>query len=251
MIPPGGITIDCTNMFKVSFMMCDYIFQTKCIVCHLIFCCKHCRWKHEQATHELPYDCPICRGNRFLCKPQELNKAFIHHLAKEHLPLQCRKCGKIFSKMEDLSDIDKCSTISELIDSNIEDNKKDENVDSKFDSLYEKVNSDMDNFEAIVAINNSTKTAVITPLLRKKRLVDYESSDAEWEDSPKINVVATPHPKLNGKTATKRAATPHVKKFLVKQKCVEIEDDVVDEKNVDDSPANSKTPLRNCKVESK
>ncbi|CAH2233040.1 jg18395 [Pararge aegeria aegeria] len=147
----------------------------------------------------------------------------------------------MFTNMEDLTDIDKCSTISELIESNIED-KKEENVEEKFDSLYEKVNHDGENFEAIVLINNSTRTAVITPIVRKKCLVDYESSDTEWEDSPK-KLAATPHPKINPKKTTQHTATPHIKKLLVRQKHA-IYDEMVDEENYNDSPKNGKTPLR-------
>ncbi|XP_052742066.1 uncharacterized protein LOC112054050 isoform X2 [Bicyclus anynana] len=222
------------------------LIEARCIVCRLIFCCGDCRRKHEENTHGLTYDCSICRGNRFLCKPELLNEDFVLHLT-EHLPLQCKKCNKLFTKMEDLTDIEKCSTISELIESNVED-KKEEDLEEKFDSLYEKVNSDGENFEAIVLINNSTKTAIITPIVRNKGLVDYESSDAEWEDSPK-QAVATPHPKMNPTSTFKRAATPHIRKLLVRQKHVEIDDYTPNQDNYKESPVNGKTPLRNNNLE--
>nr|XP_034833031.1 uncharacterized protein LOC117989728 [Maniola hyperantus] len=225
----------------------------RCIVCRLEFCCRDCRWNHERNTHGLTYDCPICRGKRFLCKPQELSQDFIQHLTKEHFPLQCKKCNKLFTKMEDLSDIEKCSTISELIDPNVDDNIINEGiVEDKFDSIYEKVTSDEENYEAIISIDNSTRTAVITPLVGKKCLVNYESTDTEWEESPKQKLVATPHPKKALKTAnvkSQRSATPHVKKLL-RQKHVEMDDETVDEKeNYNDSPASGKTPLRNNDLE--
>ncbi|XP_045773789.1 uncharacterized protein LOC123873122 [Maniola jurtina] len=228
--------------------------EVRCIICRLEFCCRDCRWNHERNTHGLIYDCPICRGKQYLCKPQELNQDFVHHLTKEHFPLKCEKCNKLFITMEDLSDIDKCSTISELLDSNVDDNIINEGiVENKFDSIYEKLNSDGENFEAIISINNSTRTAVITPLLRKKCLVDYESTDTEWEESPKQKLVATPHPKKAFKTPTlksQRSATPHVKKLLLKQKHVEMYDETVDEEeNCDDSPASGKTPSRNNDLE--
>ncbi|XP_047534065.1 uncharacterized protein LOC125068794 isoform X1 [Vanessa atalanta] len=221
--------------------------EERCIVCHLVFCCGDCRWRHEKITHGLTYDCPICRGRRFLCRPEDLNEDFIHHLTTEHLPLQCKKCNKFFLTMEDFDEIDKCTTISELVD----EDKKDLNVDDKFDSIYEKVNNnDADKFEAIVSVNNTTKTAIITPIVRKKYLVDYESSDTDYEDSPKEPIMATPHPKLAPKTPKfkrQRIATPHAKKFLslMRQQVVEEEENIdIEDDDYDDSPISKTTPSR-------
>ncbi|XP_059044989.1 uncharacterized protein LOC131840806 [Achroia grisella] len=219
-----------------------------CIVCQLPFCCSNCRWKHEKSAHNLMFDCSICRGNRFLCKPKELEENFLRHLSEEHLPLKCKKCNKIFSRMEDFLNIDKCNSISELINAKQNASKnQSRDVDRKFESLYEKTN---DNVECIVSLNKSSKTAVITPIIRKKHLVDYESSDSETEDV-KNQKNMTPHPKLVPKTPKlkrQRAATPHAKKILtlMRQNIVEEYDETIDGNGYDGSVAASKTtPLRN------
>ncbi|CAK1542881.1 unnamed protein product [Leptosia nina] len=217
--------------------------EVTCIVCFLQFCCRDCRWKHEQNAHELLYDCPICRGHRFLCHPENLNPKLIEHLTT-HLPLQCRKCNTKYMKMEDLQNLDKCESISELVEV-----KKEINVDERFDSLYEKLNNDVDNFEAIISVNKSSKTAVITPILRDKHLVDYDSSDTECSakannnvppKTPNINRQKTPHIKRL------RTMTPHVKKVLSRQdgteECDNSADDVYDNSHVDPK---TPTPLRN------
>ncbi|CAH2041765.1 unnamed protein product, partial [Iphiclides podalirius] len=221
--------------------------EVRCIVCQLVFCCADCRWRHERTEHNLTFDCPICRGKRFLCRPEQLNEAFIRHLADEHIPLQCRKCNKLFSNMEDLVDIEKCVTISELIDTEcLAKGEILEAIDNKFDSLYDKVtnNNEGEDFEAIVSINKSNKTAVITPIVRKKHLVDYESSETDSEEGSKIEIMRTPHPKVAPKTPRlkkQRSATPHAKKFitLMRQKVVEEYDESIGiEENIDGSPVN-------------
>ncbi|XP_072948768.1 uncharacterized protein fs(1)Ya [Epargyreus clarus] len=229
------------------------LIEARCVVCQLAFCCSDCRWQHEKLAHGLTYDCPICRGNRFLCRPEQLNDEFIQHLSEEHLPLQCRKCNKTFKEMEDLLDIDECTSISELVDTEIEVKKATNEVENRFDSIYEKaVSTEGDNFEAIVSVNKSSKTAVITPIVRKKHLVDYESSDTDI-DSPK-SAPQTPHPKLAPKTPKlkrQRAATPHAKKFLslMRQKVVEEYDDMAFEEDINESPiSNSTTPSRNNNI---
>ncbi|CAG4961349.1 unnamed protein product [Colias eurytheme] len=217
--------------------------QVRCIVCHLVFCCSECRRKHEQNTHSLTYECPICRGSSYLCEPKYLNQDFIDHLTTEHLPLRCKKCNKIFAKMEDLVDIEKCTSISELIETEV---KKEVNVEERFDSIYEKIYNEGDNFEAILSVNKSSKTAIITPIIRKKYLVDYESSDdADSDESPKVNVV-TPHPKMYPKTPRhkrQRAATPHAKKLmgLIRQNGIEEYEETMEDIIYDQS-LNPKTP---------
>ncbi|CAD0197569.1 unnamed protein product [Chrysodeixis includens] len=198
--------------------------EVRCIVCQLVYCCADCRRRHERTAHSLTYDCPICRGYQFLCRPEQLNQDFVEHLTKEHTPLHCNKCNKIFKTMEDFANIDKCNSISELIGKEaVSGNTQIKEVDEKFDSLYEKVNKYGENFEGIISVNKNSKTAVITPIIRKKHLVDYESSDSEDDD--KVGAM-TPHPKLVPKTPRlkkQRSATPHTKKLLslMRQKVVE------------------------------
>lgn len=201
------------------------------MVCHLVFCCGDCRWRHEKNTHGLKFNCPICRGFKFLCEPEALNQDFRDHLAKEHLPLHCNKCEETFNNMEDLLNIDKCTSTSELI---MDTSVQSKDVEEKFDYIYEKSKSINDeNCEYIVVVNKSTKTAIITPIMRKKHLVDYECSDT---DEDQDEVMKTPHPKLSDKSPKlkrQRSQTPHVKKFLsmMRQKVVEEYEETIDEEN--------------------
>ncbi|XP_073945725.1 female sterile (1) Young arrest isoform X1 [Choristoneura fumiferana] len=195
--------------------------EVTCIVCQLVFCCGSCRWRHEQRAHGLPFDCALCRGRRFLCRPQLLQPAFLHHLKQEHLPLRCHKCQKTFATMEDFDDIDQCVSLSELVDQSKISLKI---VDERFDSLYEKIINSNEDLEAVVSFNKSNKTAVITPIIRKKYLVDYEASDTENEDgdcgSPKVSVS-----EVAPKTPRAHRATPHVKKLVQMARQLPLDDD--------------------------
>ncbi|CAH4031635.1 unnamed protein product [Pieris brassicae] len=220
--------------------------EVTCIVCQLRFCCADCRWKHEQRAHELTYDCPLCRGNPFLCHPQHLNQDFIEHLTS-HLPLRCRKCQQTYTTMQDFQDLDKCTTISELC------SFKRDDVEEKFDSIYEKIRSDTDNFEAIVSVNKSSKTAVITPILRKNHIVEYDSSE---DDSIEGN--KTPHPNLAPKTPKvdkqntphikKMRQTPHVKKWMLRQAAFDEDEETLNDASVNMNPK-TPTPSRNDELE--
>ncbi|CAG9788235.1 unnamed protein product [Diatraea saccharalis] len=149
--------------------------------------------------------------------------------------------------MEDLTNVNQCTSISELITKEVEIKDKSKEVDEKFDSLYEKItnNNEGENFEAIVSINKSSKTAVITPIVRKKTLVDYESSESESDDLKNSGAV-TPHPKLVPKTPRQkrqRAGTPHTKKLfpLMRQKVVEEYEETINDDDYDSSPVTNKT----------
>ncbi|KAG6438666.1 uncharacterized protein LOC115454267 [Manduca sexta] len=215
--------------------------EARCIICNLVFCCADCRWNHEQSTHNLTYDCPICRGYKYLCRPEHLNQDFLNHISEEHLPLHCSKCSKHFNKMEDLLNIQECSSISELL----KNEEMGQKVDDKFDSLYEKISV---NEEVSEEINKVTKTAIITPTVRKANIVDYDTSDDE-EGTSRVGS-RTPHPKLTGKVSKlkrQRAATPHAKKLLslMRQKVVEeYEETVDDEAQFNGYPMSSTTPSR-------
>lgn len=134
--------------------------------------------------------------------------------------------------MEDFFNIDKCNSISELIGKEtVHGNSEIKEVDEKFDSLYEKVNKHGENFEGIISVNKNSKTAVITPIIRKKHLVDYESSESEDED--KVASMNS-HPKLVPKTPRlkkQRSATPHTKKLLslMRQNVVEEYEETLDD----------------------
>lgn len=149
--------------------------------------------------------------------------------------------------MNDITDIDKCTSISELVENN--DLKKDEErFKEQFEEIFDKTSHE-DDFEAIVFVNKSSKTAVITPVVRKKNLVDYESSEDEIRDEAKTP--KTPSVKLAPKTPKykrQRSATPHVKKLLtlMRQKVIEEDGETVDGGIEEGSPIIDKTtPSRN------
>lgn len=200
------------------------VFKVRCIVCPKIFCCSDCRWNHEKFAHGLEYDCPLCRGFKFLCQTHLLeNISFTEHIVSEHLPLHCNKCNKIFRRMEDFFNVNKCTSMSELVNKSYEKpDKQEKTLEDKFDSIYEKVaneqNNDNENYEAILSVNKSNRTAVITPIQRQIHIVDYELTDSELEDSPKSKIQRTPHPRVPKTPQIKRVATPHVKKFLIRQR---------------------------------
>lgn len=143
--------------------------------------------------------------------------------------------------MDELIEIDKCVSISELLD------KDETKLEAKFDSIYEKANIEGDNFEAIISVNKSARTAVITPIVRQKHLVDYESSDSDEGDNPKVQIV-TPYPRLLPKTPKlkkQRVATPHVKKFITIMRQNAMEQSADDENKMEESPVGNKTtPVR-------
>lgn len=214
-----------------------------------MFCCKECRWKHEQTQHGLKYDCPVCRGLEYLCKPKELTEQFLKHLEEEHLPLYCSKCNKTLNTMDDMINIDKCTSMSELVEN--QDLKADEETfKENFVEIFDKTSNEED-FEALVSVNKSNNTAVITPIIRKKNLVDYDSSGTEDETREEVKTPKTPSVKLAPKTPNRRqrSATPHVKKLLtlMKQKVVEEDDETVDGgKEEDCLNVDKTTPSRNA-----
>lgn len=149
--------------------------------------------------------------------------------------------------MNDMIDIGQCTSISELVEN--KDLKKDEEKFTEaFEEIFDKTTNDED-FEAIVSVNKSNRTAVITPILRKINLVDYESSEDEVRDEAKTP--KTPSVKLAPKTPKYkrlRSATPHVRKLLTltKQKVVEEDGETIGGGDEEDSPIVDKTtPLRN------
>lgn len=147
--------------------------------------------------------------------------------------------------MDDMIDIDKCTSISELVVH--KDLQTDEETyKDTFQEIFDK-NSHEEDFEAIVSVNKSSRTAVITPILRKKNLVDYGSSGSEDEVRDEIKTPKTPSVKLAPKTPKfkrQRLATPHVKKLLtlMRQKVVEEDGETGD--NEEDSPTVDKSTSR-------
>ncbi|XP_065363912.1 mitosis initiation protein fs(1)Ya [Calliphora vicina] len=109
-----------------------------CKVCQGVFCCAECRHKHEIKNHaivvrkpiiiqtangdheesenvndtETAFEtiylfCPICEKRPLPLQP-ELNNEMLLHIELNHLPLRCRKCYKIYNKINDLKEFSKC-----------------------------------------------------------------------------------------------------------------------------------------------
>lgn len=154
--------------------------------------------------------------------------------------------------MEDFSNIETCSSISELINKDTEENSAIiKEFDNRFDSIFDKVhnnisiaNNDGDNIEGIISVNKCSKTAVITPIVRKKKIVDYECSDSE-DDSKRSIITPYMIKSKTPKLQRQRAVTPHAKKLLgLKwQKVVEEFEETID-KELNGSAASEKTPSR-------
>lgn len=223
------------------------IFQARCLQCSRSFCCANCRWNHEQLVHGLQYDCPLCRGFKFLCTPELIkNTQFMQHIFTQHLPLHCGKCKQLFTKMDDFINLDKCVSLSELVDKDIENNNTENHakeIDQRFNSIYSKMLSpktDAGSFEAIVSINKISKTAVITPVVRSKYIVDYDSSDSESNESSKKNL-RTPHSKAPKTPRMKRMATPHIKKFLIRQRAIDADVEENEENEEIEATENNQT----------
>ncbi|GBP46335.1 Mitosis initiation protein fs(1)Ya [Eumeta japonica] len=243
-------------------MLNPLVSKASCIECPLTFCCANCRRKHEREVHGLEFECPLCRHRKFLCEPSMIsNSKFLAHVVKKHLPLHCEKCDRYFTKMEDFVNIDKCVTVSELVTNGerVKGEANGDEVNEKFELLYvnskgtnEDNQNEGENFEAIVSVDKSNRTAVITPIMRQKYLVDYDtsgSSEAEDITSPKsAKIEGTPYPKVASKTPrSKRTATPHVRKFLLRQRVVEEEDERVDHNHnaMDGSPKSNEVIKNN------
>lgn len=93
----------------------------KCNFCSNSFCCSKCRLKHEQNFHEMEIEakkkedyiksvCYLCHNMKF---PFDTDFKFVtedllQHITDDHLPLECRKCAKVFRSAIDLKNVKKC-----------------------------------------------------------------------------------------------------------------------------------------------
>uniref|UniRef100_A0A182Q294 C2H2-type domain-containing protein n=1 Tax=Anopheles farauti TaxID=69004 RepID=A0A182Q294_9DIPT len=89
--------------------------EVQCRTCAKVFCCAKCRQKHEDGNHQeaamLRKICYICNDRPFpLRKDTKItpNNLLVAHIVKEHLPLQCNRCQKVFYTWKDFEDINKC-----------------------------------------------------------------------------------------------------------------------------------------------
>lgn len=111
-----------------------------CGVCKKVFCCAECRYKHEIKTHAIvvqkpiitnqtnedlkPTDlgdqlkknetshiylfCPLCERKPMPLQ-REMYAEMLAHVEQNHLPLRCRKCTKVYTRLDDLQNFTKCT----------------------------------------------------------------------------------------------------------------------------------------------
>uniref|UniRef100_A0A182N4J4 Uncharacterized protein n=1 Tax=Anopheles dirus TaxID=7168 RepID=A0A182N4J4_9DIPT len=89
--------------------------EVRCRTCAQVFCCAKCRQRHEDGNHQeaamLRKICYICNDRPFpLRKDTKItpNNLLVAHIVKEHLPLQCNRCTKVFYTWKDFESISKC-----------------------------------------------------------------------------------------------------------------------------------------------
>ncbi|XP_055634719.1 mitosis initiation protein fs(1)Ya [Toxorhynchites rutilus septentrionalis] len=97
--------------------------EVQCKTCSQVFCCAKCRLKHEenyhQEMHAIRQICYICNNRPFPLRIDTKvtpNNLLIEHILREHLPLRCNRCTKVFHTAADFKSIARC---------HISDNSKD------------------------------------------------------------------------------------------------------------------------------
>lgn len=83
-----------------------------------VFCCSKCRQKHEDKAHQdmqaIRQICYICNKRPFPLRIDtkiSSNNLLIDHILKEHLPLRCNRCTKVFYKASDFKLIERCKNL--------------------------------------------------------------------------------------------------------------------------------------------
>lgn len=94
--------------------------EVQCKTCSQVFCCAKCREKHEDNYHQdmkaIRQICYICNNRPFPLRidtkisPSNL---LIEHILKEHLPLRCNRCAKVFHAASDFKSIVRCLNASD------------------------------------------------------------------------------------------------------------------------------------------
>ncbi|XP_049548743.1 mitosis initiation protein fs(1)Ya [Anopheles darlingi] len=89
--------------------------EVKCRTCDQVFCCAKCRIKHEDGYHPevamIRKICYICNDRPFPLRRDTVispNNLLLAHIFKEHLPLRCNSCTKLFLSPDDFKKIGKC-----------------------------------------------------------------------------------------------------------------------------------------------
>ena len=178
--------------------------QVKCGFCTKIFCCSKCRQKHEDKVHvvsfqqkqeedELKKLCQICNGQKFPLLMEVINSNIIFdHILKDHLPLKCHKCTKIFKNKSDFDNIEKCCTITIQKDLNIISELENKENDPKMMNKKPNQNITIDKPKIVEHIDD----AALTPLTKinmrwRRKSKGYEAS-VEADSGTSINVTVPP-----------------------------------------------------------
>lgn len=71
-----------------------------------MFCCKNCRLKHELNNHKTNLECDICVKGRIIIKNP--TDSLLEHIKKDHWPLYCVYCERVFETIDDIFEHNKC-----------------------------------------------------------------------------------------------------------------------------------------------
>lgn len=92
--------------------------EVQCRTCLQVFCCGKCRQKHEDVQHQdvvaIRKICYICNNRphplRVNSTKTSASNVLVEHVLREHLPLRCNRCAKVFHTAADFKSIARCLT---------------------------------------------------------------------------------------------------------------------------------------------
>uniref|UniRef100_A0A1Q3EW96 Mitosis initiation protein fs(1)Ya n=1 Tax=Culex tarsalis TaxID=7177 RepID=A0A1Q3EW96_CULTA len=92
--------------------------EVQCRTCLQVFCCGKCRQKHEDVQHQdveaIRQICYICNNRphplRVNSTKTNTSNLLVEHVLREHLPLRCNRCAKVFHTAADFKTIARCLT---------------------------------------------------------------------------------------------------------------------------------------------
>lgn len=91
--------------------------EVQCRTCSQVFCCGKCRQKHEDNQHQdvkaIRQICYICNNRPFPLRVDTKitpSNVLVEHILREHLPLRCNRCAKVFHTAADFKSIAHCLT---------------------------------------------------------------------------------------------------------------------------------------------
>lgn len=91
--------------------------EVQCRTCAQVFCCDKCRQKHEDVQHQdvkaIRQICYICNNRPFPLRVDtkiSASNVLVEHILREHLPLRCNRCAKVFHTAADFKSIARCLT---------------------------------------------------------------------------------------------------------------------------------------------